>query len=308
MLTACVDSLVRQTYHQFEIIVVDQAKDSRLEGILRRYFNNDAKIRYVRVVSAGAARARNIGVTRAKGAIVAFIDDDAVAEPMWLHAVAEAFSDEPTPALMAGRLLPMWTGRRPEWYPKQREYLLGLYDIGDEPCPLPEADLPIGANMAGLREVILSAGGFDERLGPNYFRKRKMLTGEETILGQRIRSSRYRIVYQPFAIVRHRVSSHKQTRGYFLKRHFWEGVTVIEQMDLMGKIGPDTSPFYRFHCRELCMALARFALPRYRNNYSDSNVVIRMLALSRVAYSLGVMYGLNTRHTDTVPASTCASA
>jgi hypothetical protein len=83
----------------------------------------------------------------------------------------------------------VWAGSRPGWYPPQREFLLGLYDIGEHLCPLPVGDLPIGANMAGLRQVILDHGRFEETMGPNYFKKRKMITGEETILGQRIRAS-----------------------------------------------------------------------------------------------------------------------
>jgi glucosyl-dolichyl phosphate glucuronosyltransferase len=308
MVTACIDSLLNQTYTKFEIIVIDQMEDSRLDAILKRRFDGDSKIRYIHAVSAGAARARNMGLANATGSVVAFIDDDAVADPMWLSAVAETFKEEPTPALMAGRIFPLWAGSRPSWYPRQREFLLGLYDIGDQPCLLPDGDLPIAANMAGLRDVIVDSGGFDERLGFNYFRKRKRVGGEETILGQRIRNRGHRIVYEPTAVVRHHVSSSKQTRRYFLIRHFWEGVTVVEQLNLMGQIGSGRWSLHRFYGREIFMAVMRFVFPRYGNNYAEPNSVIRMLALSRIGYALGFLYGLNTLRTGPAEITKCASA
>jgi GT2 family glycosyltransferase len=308
MVIACIDSLINQAYANFEILVIDQMTDSSLKVTIDRRFDRDSRIRYFNAVSAGAARARNIGVANAAGAVVAFIDDDAVAEPMWLSAMVEALREEPAPALVAGRIFPMWTGSRPPWFPRQREFLLGLYDIGDQRCLLPDGDLPIAANMVGLRDVILECGGFDERLGFNYFRKRQRIGGEETILGQRIRNSGYRISYEPAAVVRHRVSYSKQTRRYLFKRNFWEGVTVIEQMHLLGQIGSARWSLYAFHSREICMAAMRFLLPRFRNNYADSNPVIRMLALSRVGYSLGVLYGLNTLQAGAADITKCASA
>jgi GT2 family glycosyltransferase len=309
MLIACVGSILSQSYPFFEIIVVDQATEPALKETLGQRFGFDPRVLYVHAVSAGAARARNIGVAHAIGGIVAFIDDDAVAAPGWLAGLATAFDDESRPALVAGRIVPLWTGDRPLWYPKQREFLLGLYDIGKERRPLPDGDLPIAANMAGLREVILKGGGFDERLGPNYFRKRKMITGEETVLGQRIRELGYGLLYEPSAVVGHHVGSHKQTRRYFVKRHFWEGVTVIEEMNSLGRIGPRRWAYCWSHGWELGMAVARFLFPRYRNTYAEPASVIRMLSLSRIAYSLGVWYGLLTLRIELAGTkSKCASA
>src|SRR5215469_13147231 len=171
MLIDCVASLLNQSYPNFETIIIDQAPEPRLERDLSARFGCEKRIRYMHVARAGASRARNLGVKAASSRIVAFIDDDAVADPGWLQAIADAFADCRRPALMAGRILPLWDGPRPGWYPPQREYLLGVYNIGGSLRPLPAADQPIGANMAGLRQVILDHGGFEEALGPSYFRK-----------------------------------------------------------------------------------------------------------------------------------------
>jgi glucosyl-dolichyl phosphate glucuronosyltransferase len=295
LLIDCVASILSQAYPCFEVIVIDQAPEPLLRATLEARFGGDRRIRYIHAVSAGAARARNIGIQQAAGKIVAFIDDDAVAERGWLAGVSLAFACQDPPALMAGRILPLWEGERPAWYPREREFLLGLYDIGDTPKPLPAGDLPIGANMAGLREAILDHGGFEESLGPNYFRKHKLVTGEETILGQRIRASGLAVIYEPRATVTHRISRRKLDRYYFLRRNFWEGFVVIRQMKLLGKIGKTRWPHYRYHGVGACMALARFVLPGYGSVYSDAYPVVRMAALSRLSYSLGVIWGLSAR-------------
>ena len=306
LLAECVGSILRQPYPAFEVIIIDQAEGQELQTMLKESFQDDKRIRYFHVERAGAARARNIGISHAAGSIVAFIDDDAVAGPAWLAGVSDACCSRDKIGLMAGRILPLWNSARPEWYPAEREFLLGLYDIGSERRELPQYDLPIGANMAGFREVILAHGGFDESLGPNHFRKRKMVTGEETILGKRIRQSGYNLMYEPNAVVLHRISSYKLTRSFFLSRHFWEGVTVVEQMSLLNDLERTRWPHYRHHAREVCMALARFALPGFEARYSEPHPAIRMLALSRVAYSFGVLYGMKTLpHAPGKPEATC---
>ncbi len=296
LLLECLGSVLEQSHSDFEVLVVDQAPEPVLEFTLQKQFNAGSRLRYLHLPSAGAARARNHGMAQAAASVVAFIDDDAVAEPHWLASLAAALADPPLPALVAGRILPAWTGTRPSWYPKEREFLLGLYDIGGERRPLPDADLPIAANMAGWRQIILDHGGFEESLGPNYFRKRKMITGEETILARRIKASGYPILYEPAAVVKHHVSARKQSRAYFLKRSFWEGVTAARQMQLLGKTGAGLWLHCRLRGREICLALARFLLPRYRNWYRDSTPAIRMRALGRIADSLGALYALIISH------------
>lgn len=314
MLISCVASLLGQDYPNFEIIVVDQATKPQLQTALRDRFGEEKAIHYIHLVAAGAARARNVGIRHASALYVAFIDDDAVATPGWLRALADGFADDRRPALIAGRILPLWYGQRPAWYPRQREYLLGLYDIGDKLCILPPGDLPIGANMAGLRQVILDHGGFDESLGPNYFRGEKrtggrgvVVGGEETVLGERILASGHTIVYQPRAEVKHHVNRRKQTRRHFLKRNFSEGVITILRMGMLGQIG-SRWPHIRYHTREICLAVARFILPGYAGYYSEPHVVIRMMALARVSFSLGVLRGLQTGHSEVVEQRRCASA
>jgi len=194
----------------------------------------------------------------------------------------------PVPGLVGGRIAPLWPHAKPDWLPAEREFLLGLYDIGDQERLFPECDQPVAANMAGARGTILALGGFDERLGPNYFRKHPMIAGEDALLGQRARRAGFSIYYQPRARVRHQIPPIKLTRRYFLRRHFWEGVTTATQLYLLGDRQP---PLIHIAAR-VARDLAHLAVPRLAGEDGRRHPSPRrMLALSDIAFALGLGYG-----------------
>src|SRR3954465_15977772 len=80
-LPPCVESLRRQTYRPMEIVVVVGPSQDGTSGYASTL--TDAKATYADKLTV--AFARNEGVRRAGGEIIAFIDDDAVAHPRWLE-------------------------------------------------------------------------------------------------------------------------------------------------------------------------------------------------------------------------------
>jgi glucosyl-dolichyl phosphate glucuronosyltransferase len=294
LLIECVESVSRTARRDYEILAIDQDPNGETGELLKKKFPGRDEIRYFIVPNAGAARARNFGLEQARGEIVAFIDDDAIAADGWLDTIRDEFASNAGDVhFLAGRVEPLWTAGRPHWLPPCREFLYGLYDIGEERRLMPEHDQPITANMAGRRAMFVGLGGFDERLGFNHFRRNPMLAGEDAMMGQRAREAGFPIHYQPAMRVQHRMPAVKSRRDYFLKRHFWEGFTVIEMMNLNGSLG-DKLPYIRWHASEIAHACARFALPDYQRFFQLPRPMIRMLALSRAAYSAGVIYRLIT--------------
>lgn len=90
-LSDLLDSLNNQTYKNFEVIVVDQNIDNRLDEILKIYSNVLNLVR-IKCVSIGASHARNVGLELAKGEIVTFPDDDCEYPNRLLQDVYERFS------------------------------------------------------------------------------------------------------------------------------------------------------------------------------------------------------------------------
>jgi len=298
MLLECVAGVLAGDFQRHEILIVDQDRERRLERALADRFPGEPRIRYLLAPLAGASGARNLGVREARAEIVAFIDDDALPDRGWLRAFSDSFATmTPRPGLIGGKIAPLWSRPKPSWYPPEREFLLGIYDIGDDERVFPEKDQPVAANMAGARQVILDLGGFDERLGPNYFRKHPMITGEDALLGQQVRRAGFSVYYQPKARVRHQISGAKLTRRYFLRRHFWEGVTTAAQLHLLN----DRQPPAIYLTARGGRALALAAVPSLAGRESGRRASpSRMLALSDLAFVLGLGYGRLTAPTDSV--------
>lgn len=89
-LAAALDGLARQTFENFEVIVVNGPSTDDTESVLERYA---AKIRIGRCAERKVGAPRNIGVELAAGDIIAFIDDDAVARASWLETLVSGYRD-----------------------------------------------------------------------------------------------------------------------------------------------------------------------------------------------------------------------
>jgi GT2 family glycosyltransferase len=171
---------------------------------------------------AGLSGGRNTGISHAVGDVVAFLDDDARAEPDWLERLAAGYSD-PSVLGVGGTAAPVWPGRRPGWLPAEFDWVVGCSYVGLPTAAAPVRNL-IGANMSFRREVFDTVGGFTDGLGRVGSRP---LGCEETELGIRLRQWRAdsRLVYEPAAVVHHRVTEDRAAWRYFCSRCFAEGIS-----------------------------------------------------------------------------------
>ena len=181
---------------------------------------------FVKVVANGGSRglsgARNTGVAHAGSEIVAFLDDDAAAEPTWIERMVEPYSD-PSVVACGGGVVPALDGPRPHWWPLEFDWVIGCSYLG---LPTARADVRnvIGANMSARRDAVVAVGGFPDGIGRIGTRP---VGCEETDLY--IRLARYRrgarIVYEPSARVHHRVPAARLSWRYFRARCLAEGLS-----------------------------------------------------------------------------------
>jgi GT2 family glycosyltransferase len=201
-----------------EVVVVVDHNDDLLKRAIdefprARVFGNEE--------SRGLSGARNTGVRRATGEIVAFLDDDARARPGWLSALARAFED-PTVIGAGGVAAPVWESPAPSWIPAEFLWVIGCSYRG-LPSTAAEIRNPIGANMAFRRAVLERVGGFADGIGRV---GRTPLGCEETELSIRARAATGgRIVQIPDAQVDHRVSPDRTRWRYFRRRCWAEGLS-----------------------------------------------------------------------------------
>ena len=170
----------------------------------------------------GLSGARNTGVAMATTEIVAFLDDDAVADPTWSQRLLAPYCDQDVIAC-GGAAVPALDGPRPRWWPLEFDWVVGCSYVG-LPSSQSEVRNLIGANMSLRRQAAVDIGGFVEGIGRVGSRP---LGCEETDLFIRLsrRWPQSRIVYEPRALVHHRVPTARLTCRYFRARCFAEGLS-----------------------------------------------------------------------------------
>lgn len=100
MLKEAIDSVLRQTYKDFELIVVDDGSDSPVEPIVRS-ISDDSRIKVFGIKHSGLGAALNHGISKAEGEYIARLDDDDMMLPSRLEKQV-AFLNEHTEVSCAG--------------------------------------------------------------------------------------------------------------------------------------------------------------------------------------------------------------
>jgi len=171
----------------------------------------------------GLSGARNTGVENARYPLVAFMDEDAIAERDWLDSLLVHYQDEQVIGV-GGTVAPHWLGERPAWFADEFAWVVGCTYKG-----LPERVEPVrnllGCNMSFRREVFDRAGGFRDSLGR--LGSKNLLSCEETEFCIRA-ARRYPqswFIHEPRARVNHEVPSYRGTWGYYRTRCYAEGLS-----------------------------------------------------------------------------------
>lgn len=216
-LLAAVEALQAQTVLPKEIIVVVD-HNHELWRRARRCLPGIVALENAE--QRGLSGARNTGVKAARGEVVAFIDEDAVPAEDWLERLGQGYGD-PRTVGVGGSIEPLWSARRPGWFPAEFDWVVGCTYRGLPLATAPVRNL-IGCNMSFRREVFDAVGGFRHGIG----RIGAHPVGcEETELCIRLRRHRPQgiLAYEPSARVFHRITPTRACWRYFRSRCYYEG-------------------------------------------------------------------------------------
>ncbi len=203
-------SVSRQNIPQetYEVIVVNNdPADTMVHGLIEEvrkseFAHRPENLTDVSCPFKGLSFARNAGISKARGEIVAFIDDDAIAFPDWLAETNRAALAFPEAGVIGGPILLEIPKPRPRWLKEGWEHYWSHFEPDyREPRTVEEwGSFPWGANWCARRKALLEIGGFRTRYGR---RGDDFGGGEEVVAASLIRRLGYKIVVAPAARVVH---------------------------------------------------------------------------------------------------------
>lgn len=217
-----------QTYPVEEVILIVDHNDE-LFALAREEFGDTRVV--ANAETRGLSGGRNTGIANATADIVAFLDDDAEADPGWLQTMMPWY-DEPAVIAVGGTSEAVWHDGRPGWFPPEFDWVVGCSYKGLPTAPADVRNL-IGSNMSFRRDVFRRIGGFHYAIGRI---GTKPVGCEETELCIRaVREMRgSRIVYDPAVRVRHHLPEGRSRWRYFRARCYAEGLSKAIVAELVG--------------------------------------------------------------------------
>jgi glycosyltransferase involved in cell wall biosynthesis len=190
-LRACLQALCAVDYpaDRFEVIVVDDGSPTPVESVVA-LFRERLTVALVRQEKSGPAAARNTGVAKAKGTLLAFTDDDCLPDPGWLRELARRLAEAPDD-MIGGRTI---NGLLDNLFSTATQELISyLYDYYASAYGQPR--LFTSNNLAVHAGWLLEIGGFDAGFA--------FAGGEDRELCDRWVGGGRRMTYAPNAVVRH---------------------------------------------------------------------------------------------------------
>nr|WP_229832461.1 glycosyltransferase [Streptomyces narbonensis] len=212
-LARALDSLLAQDHPDHELIVVDNApRTTDTHDLVTGKYAD--RVRYVCEDTPGLAVAHNTGAAAADGEVLAFTDDDVIADPHWLTALTEPFAADPGLGCVTGLILPARLGTPAQVLLEShggfaKGFAPRLYDPArppaDEPLfPFTAGSFGSGANMAFRASALKKAGGFDPATGTGTPAR----GGDDLYAFVAVLSAGFRLRYTPEALVWHH---HRET-------------------------------------------------------------------------------------------------
>jgi O-antigen biosynthesis protein len=196
-LSQCLESLLRLDYPNYEVIVINDGSTDATSQITQTY-----GFRLITTENRGLASARNTGLKASTGEIVAYIDDDAYADPHWLRYLASTFMNTRHVGVGGPNIAPPDDGLVAECVahsPGNPVHIL-LSDSEAEHIP--------GCNMAFRKTALEAIGGFDPQ-----FR----LAGDDVDVCWRLQQKGWTLGYSAGAMVWHH--RRNSIRAYWRQQH-----------------------------------------------------------------------------------------
>ena len=235
----------------------------------------------------GLSGGRNTGIALAHGEVVAFLDDDAVADTRWLEFLTDSYTD-PAVTGVGGLTIPQWQTRRPAWFPDEFAWVVGCTYLGMPTSRAPVRNLH-GGNASFRREVFDAIGGFRNGIGRSA--SKRPLGCEETEFCIRLRQHRPGsvLIVDDRAMIWHLIPAARCRFSYFRTRCYAEGISKAVVAAIVGA-GDGLSAERRYTTRTLPRGVVRGLIDLVRGHPAGlgrAGAIVIGLAAATAGYLVG---------------------
>jgi len=284
--TEAAESILSQTYDDVELVVIVDGTQSVYDRVVADYGDRDDIIIECNEENVGLLESRNRGGEIATGDVVAFIDDDAVADEEWIERLVQAYETEDVIAA-GGKMIPEWVAGKPSFLPEEFYWLVGVTHRGFAEGP-GEVRNTFGSNISFRAGIFEELGGFDVDIGGR--KGEKNLQGGETELCARIQTKYGQGVwYDPEAVVAHKVFEYRTEFRWLVDRAFWQGYSKRAMETYIETDSDEENEF-------LLRILSEFIPHRLQKSISQRSqeelLQVITLCIFTVSVGVGYLYGL----------------
>ncbi len=279
------ESVLGQTHDAVELVLVSDGNEAVCEAFASDFGDRAEVVVHCNDENVGLLESRNNGAEAASGDVVAFLDDDAVAEETWIAELVHVYETRHVPAV-GGHVEPIWVAEEPRFLPEEFYFLIGATHRGFADGP-GEVRNTNGSNLSFRREVFQDLDGFNPEIGGR--KGDANLQGGETELCARLQQEYgHGVYYTPAARVGHKVFAYRASLTWLLDRAFWQGYSKRAMAVLL----PGSTGEERGFLGDL---LTRFAPARLSRLVRSPSVTaflqLVMLCVFTAVVGFGYLYG-----------------
>ena len=288
------EGVKNQTYRRIETFVIIEKSQKLFEyakNFAERIKLEKAQIFFSKT-EEGMSGGRNVGIEKARGDIIAFIDDDAKPFPDWAQQMVKTYEDNSIIGVIGG-VIPSWEDESMNWFPEEFYWLIGCTaSMGLN--TITDVRNVWGTNMSFRKEAFELCGSFTTKFGLQLGGKKGWHDppSEDVDFSLRVRKATgKRIVFNPLAQVAHKITADRLRWRFIIRRACSVGYQrrMIKNLYRTFPIDDLLAPEHDLLKRILLQLLWRTA----RNFFESPRIAMRTFCLTLVILvSVAVGYTL----------------
>lgn len=270
---------------QWEVMVIDNGSTDQTAKLTKeKILSLPIEIRYIYEPRPGLHNGRHRGALEARGRYLAYLDDDILLTPGWIHGLEKLVSGKAE--AVVGRILPKWEARPPSWLKTitREPGYLSLLDMGPTGHYI-DPGFVYGDNFFISAETVFELNGFHpDSMPADQLRYRG--DGESGLM-MKFKEAGLRAWYDPVATASHRIPRARMSLDYLCQRSYAQGISDSFTEIRAQTYGHTYQSYHNIYYPEVTQKNLRFYmrrmkdLPFHRIIFNVANRIMRFVPFSQ---------------------------